>query len=188
MHLHSVLALDPGSDMSSPRQGSSKASQHVVPFDPRSAGKGTGLLLKGERLATRVCADAQEDQGDHTQHTRRHLGHEGSQYLGRRVFAFPVSVFRHVQGKRRVRRLGRKGDRGVDSGRGNERRAGGDDQRKNNETKLGHFILELDGFTVNEAEGAKEGEIAAEGETYGVPRKRKTLLRTTMKQFQLGRP
>lgn len=148
--LHSILALDPGSHMGSPRQGSSKASSDIVPLDPRSAGQGTRFLLKDKGLSTRVGANPQEDQGNHTQHTRWHLGHEGSQDLGRRVFPLPVSVFSGIQGKERLlfSSSSSRGSFGHECdgsgsrthlGRRSKGRAGGNNQRKNDETKLGHF-------------------------------------------------
>ena len=110
-HLHSVLALDPARNVGAPGQGSHKAAQDVVPLDPFAASNGTRFLLQKTGLVARVGADRKKGKTDHAQDTRGHLGHDGSKNLGRRVFALPVGVFGHVQGKRRI--LSNKGSRGA---------------------------------------------------------------------------
>ena len=139
MNLHSVLTLDPGGNMGSPCQRTHKRSKNIVPLDPRSASKGTGFLLKSERSCARWDANSQENQGDHAQQTRRHLWHKWSQNLGRRVFILPVGVFSHIQSEGSFGRWGESGWSAANLGNRNESRAGGDDQGKNNKTKLGHF-------------------------------------------------
>lgn len=91
--LHTVLALNPASDMSSPCQRTAHAHKDVVPLDPGTIGEGTWLLNKRSGLDARVGAHTKEDKGDHSEKTGGHLGHDGSQNLGWRVFAFPVHVF-----------------------------------------------------------------------------------------------
>jgi hypothetical protein len=103
--LHSVLALDPRGDVGSPREGSSEGTEHVVPFYPRSGAHGTGFLLEGGRSLDRHHQGGEEDKRQSSEHTGGHLGHEGSQDLGGRVFVFPVGfrvvIFDGVQRKRR---------------------------------------------------------------------------------------
>ena len=141
MVLHTVLALNPGSNMGSPCQGSTKSTNNVVPLDPSSSGDGTGLLLQESRLVARGGTDTEKDQGENTEHAGRHLGHDGSKDLAGWVFTLPVSVFGHVQDQRSLI-LGGEGSGGTglhrDRGKG---RTGGDNQGADNETKLGHFEI-----------------------------------------------
>jgi len=94
-----------------PGQGSHKAAQDVVPLDPFAASNGTRFLLQKASLVARVSADRKKDKTGHAQKTRGHLGHDGSENLGRRVFTLPVGIFGHVQGKRRI--LSNKRSRGA---------------------------------------------------------------------------
>lgn len=123
--------------MCSPGQRTHEGAKDVFRLDPRSVGHGTWFLHKSTRGLARVDADSQKDKGDHTEHTRGHLGHEGSQDLGGWVFSLPVGVFGHVQCEGSF--LG-DGSAGRSLGdRGGEGSAGSDNHGKNNETKLGHF-------------------------------------------------
>ena len=88
--------------MRAPRQGTTKATQHKVPMDPGSRSSRTRFLVQDTRLVARKSTKTQEHQGEHTQHTGRHLGHDGAKNLGRGVFALPVRVFGHVQCKWRA--------------------------------------------------------------------------------------
>ena len=133
--LHSILALNPGSDVGSPCQGSTEGAKDVVPFDPRSRCNGTRFLLKETRLVARVGTDGQEGKGQHSQNTRGHLGHDGSKDLRGWVFTLPEGIFR-AQGS--CRSLGDKG-RSADLRDRSKGRDGGDDQGADNETELGHF-------------------------------------------------
>ena len=128
--------------MSSPGKRTSKASKNVVPLDPRSVGNGSRLLLKEGSLETRVSTDSQKDHGDGSQQTRRHLGHERSQNLGRRVFSLPVSVF-GVEGEGgNFSTLGSKGRSSNRGALGSDKgRSGGKDQGAYNKAKFGHFDL-----------------------------------------------
>jgi hypothetical protein len=129
--------------MESPRQGSTTATRNVVPLDPASRSNSSVRLLKDAGLGAAVGADAQAHQRGNTQKTRRHLGHEGSEDLGRGVLTSPRHVFGHVQDNSRTLLLGSKGGRGAyNRGRGKGRR-GGDNHGKKEKCKFGHFELIL---------------------------------------------
>jgi hypothetical protein len=123
----------------SPGKRSSEASKDVVPLDPRSTGDGTGFLLKKACFVARDGAGGQENKRQHSQKSRRHLGHDGSKDLGRWVFALPVGVLSHVQGE-----AGLLGSESCPRSRVNHAcwdkgGSGGNQNRKDDETQLGHF-------------------------------------------------
>ena len=136
MYLHSVLALDPGGNVSSPSQRTSESAKDVVPFDPASVGNGTRFLLQDARLEARVSTGTQEENGEQSKSGGGHLGHDGSENRGRRVFTFPVGIFGHAQSN------GFLGGEGVSrSGRGES--LGGDNKKSaEEEVVLEHGVCE----------------------------------------------
>jgi len=91
-NLHSILALDPASNMSSPSQRTSKSLNNVIPLDPTSILNGTRLSEEQTRLNTGVDAYTQRDHGDDGKCGGGHLGHDGSKNLGGGVFTLPGHV------------------------------------------------------------------------------------------------
>jgi hypothetical protein len=137
INLHTVLALDPASNVGAPRQWPSEAHGNIVPLDPRSSGQGTRLLLENGGLDARVSARPGKDKGDNSKKTGWHLGHEWSQNLGWWVFTLPV----HILG------LGEESRRwgtdeswvgGSDLASRNKSRSGKNVEREDGEDKLGH--------------------------------------------------
>mmetsp|Transcript_16127 Transcript_16127/g.23928 ORF Transcript_16127/g.23928 Transcript_16127/m.23928 type:complete len:213 (-) Transcript_16127:67-705(-) len=91
-NLHSILALDPASNMSSPSQRTSESLHNVIPLDPASILNGTRLSEEQTRLNTGVDAYTQRDHGDDGKCGGGHLGHDGSKNLGGGVFTLPGHV------------------------------------------------------------------------------------------------
>jgi hypothetical protein len=144
-NLHSVLTLDPGSNVSSPSKRSSEGSKDVVPLNPASVLESTGLLLQscGSGDGKNACSSAYN--GDKSEKTRGHLGHDGSENLGRRVFlTFPGHILSHGEGGEGCG--GRHGGGlGGDSrvGHGCECSRNSNDYGEDEEGKLGHFVYFL---------------------------------------------
>jgi hypothetical protein len=143
-YLHTILALDPASNMCSPSKRTSKSLNNVVPLNPRSTLNSTRLSKEKTSLNARVNAHSERNHRDNGKKSRRHLRHDRSKNLGWGVFAFPSHVFGHEEGSGlNLRHEGPLADSGLLSGRGKCRgdsHDGGDED----ETELGHFhILDL---------------------------------------------
>jgi hypothetical protein len=141
MHrLHAILALNPRRNVRAPREGTAKATRHVVPLDPTATRDGTGFLLQDGGRGARVGANAQKHETNHAEHATGHFGHERSEDARGRVFALPVGVF-GLQG-RAANNLGQKGGRRRTDllGRGDKGRNRQGEQRKDHKGKLGHGI------------------------------------------------
>jgi len=95
--LHSILALDPGSNVKSPSKRTSERSQNIVPLDPGSVlHRFSGL--KGGRSSDRDGEGSKAYHRQHTKKTRRHLRKNRSQYLGRWVlFSLPGHILGHIK-------------------------------------------------------------------------------------------
>ena len=63
-NLHSILALDPTSNMSSPSKRTSKRSKNIIPLDPTSILKRTRLSLQNPTLGNRVSTRCSTYHGD----------------------------------------------------------------------------------------------------------------------------
>ena len=146
--LFAVLALDPAGNVESPGEWSTEGSEDVVPLDPRSRGEGAGCLLEDKGLLAGVDARSQKDEREDSEHARGHLGHDGSQDLGRRIITLPVHVLGFHQGSsgRSTDRRGKKGHRSGNGGAhlsdGSKARNSGNQKGKKDETELDHFCLE----------------------------------------------
>jgi hypothetical protein len=144
-YLHSILALDPASNVSSPGKRSSKSLNNVVPPDPRSVLDGTRLSEKESSLNTGVDAHSKRSHGDNSKKSRRHLGHDGSKNLGWRVFSFPGHVLGHKEGSGfsslDLRSEGHLVDTGGGLGGRDKCRGDCHDGGEEDETELGHFEI-----------------------------------------------
>ena len=140
-YLHTVLALDPASNMCSPSKRTSKSLNNVVPLNPRSILNSTRLSEEKASLNTGVDAHSKRNHGDNGKKSRGHLGHDGSKDLGWGVFTFPGHVFGHEKGGGLGLNLGDESplaDGGLLGGRG-ECRGNSHDGGDEDETELGHF-------------------------------------------------
>ena len=63
-NLHSILALNPASNMGTPSKRTSQSLNDVIPLDPSSILNGTRLSEEQSRLNTGVEAQSQGDHGD----------------------------------------------------------------------------------------------------------------------------
>lgn len=130
--------------MSSPSHRSSEGSKNIVPLNPASILESTRLLLQSSRSSNRSNTSGSTYDGDKSEESRGHLGHDGSENLGRRVFAFPGHVLSHGEG-------GEGSGGGHGGGLGGDGRTGhgcecsrhSDDSGKDEEGKLGHFVYFL---------------------------------------------
>mmetsp|Transcript_1162 Transcript_1162/g.1800 ORF Transcript_1162/g.1800 Transcript_1162/m.1800 type:complete len:147 (+) Transcript_1162:932-1372(+) len=125
--LHTVLALNPASNMGSPSQRTSKSLNNVIPLDPASILNGTRLSEEQSRLNTGVDADTQGNHGDDGKCGGGHLGHDGSENLGGGVFTLPGHVLGEESGGGLLGDFGSEGHLvgGTDGGVG----GGGDESR-----------------------------------------------------------
>lgn len=132
--LFAVLALDPARDMGAPGEWTGQSTQDQIPMDPASGGDSIGTFGQFGRRVQRNGARGQQHQGERSQDTGRHLGHDRSKDLGGWVLAFPVRIL-GVQGGRI---FGHERRRGTDLRGRHKSLRHGDQERNNNVRQLGH--------------------------------------------------
>ena len=140
-YLHSVLALDPASNVGSPGNRSSESHKNILRLNPGTGLNHTRRSEENSRLNAGVNTGTQGDHGYNSKGSGSHLGHDRSKNLGWGVFTFPGHVLGHEEGGRRLLHLRGDGDL-VDAGLlGNRGKSRGDghDGGEEDEGELGHF-------------------------------------------------